>query len=164
MWPVLLLSSSSVKSLGGRLPAGVQGCSGHLVLSWQPPSLWCLVLPQPPPRLPASQTTMRSQARANLLFFLCLERFQLSRVELKPNQITRNRNCSVLCFTIVGYQQNRVPHFHRKNYPPRQNYGPRPITAGLGLTLLKTKAKGQASEPPNAPPLRPTPLRLVRPS
>jgi hypothetical protein len=67
-------------------------------------------------------------------------------------------------FVIVGYQQNRVPHFHRKNYPPRKNYGPRPTTAGSGLNLLKTKAKGQAPEPPSAPPLHPTSLCLARPS
>jgi hypothetical protein len=48
----------------------------------------------------------------------------------------------------IGYQQNKVPHFYRKNHPPRQNYGPRPITAGLGFTLLKTKPNGQAPEPP----------------
>jgi hypothetical protein len=56
------------------------------------------------------------------------------------------------------YQQNRVPHLHRKNHLPRQYYGPRPITAGPGLTLLKTKAQGQVLEPPNAPPLCPTPV------
>jgi hypothetical protein len=48
----------------------------------------------------------------------------------------------------IGYQQNRVPQFYRKNHPPRQNYDPRPITAGLGFTLLKTKPNGQAPEPP----------------
>jgi hypothetical protein len=57
----------------------------------------------------------------------------------------------------VGYQQNRVPHFHRKTTHQDKYYGPRPITAGLGLTSLKTKAKGQAPEPPNAPPLHLTP-------
>jgi hypothetical protein len=73
-------------------------------------------------------------------------------------------DCAVLWRRIcVGYQQNRVPHFHRKNYPPRQNNGSRPTTASLGLTLLKTKAKGQALEPPSAPPLRLTSVRLARP-
>jgi hypothetical protein len=41
-----------------------------------------------------------------------------------------------------------VPHFHRKTIHRDKYYGPRPITAGLGLTSLKTKAKGQAPEPP----------------
>jgi hypothetical protein len=66
-------------------------------------------------------------------------------------------------YRLVGYQQNRVPYFHRKTIHRHKYYGPRPITAGSGLTSLKTKAKGQAPEPPSAPPLRPTPLCLVRP-
>jgi hypothetical protein len=63
----------------------------------------------------------------------------------------------------VGYQQNRVLYFHRKTTHQGKYYGLRPITAGPGLTPFKTKAKGQAPEPPSAPPFRPTPLRLVRP-
>jgi hypothetical protein len=63
---------------------------------------------------------------------------------------------------VVGYQQNRVPHFHSKTTHQDKYYDPRPITAGLGLTLLKTKAKGQAPEPPSAPLLRLTPLHLVK--
>jgi hypothetical protein len=40
-----------------------------------------------------------------------------------------------------------VPYFYRKTTHEDKYYGPRPITAGLGLTPLKTKAKGQAPEP-----------------
>jgi hypothetical protein len=48
----------------------------------------------------------------------------------------------------VGYQQNRVPYFHHKTTHQDKYYGPWPIPTNLGLTPLKTKAKGQAPEPP----------------
>jgi hypothetical protein len=53
--------------------------------------------------------------------------------------------------------------FHRKTIHQGKYYGPQPIAAGLGLTLLKTRVRGQAPEPPSAPSLRPTSLRLTRP-
>jgi hypothetical protein len=31
---------------------------------------------------------------------------------------------TIVMIPNVGYQQNRIPHFHRKNHPPRQYYGP----------------------------------------
>jgi hypothetical protein len=48
----------------------------------------------------------------------------------------------------VGFQQNRVSHFYRKTIHQDKYYSPQPITAGLGLTPLKTKAKGQVPKPP----------------
>jgi hypothetical protein len=77
--------------------------------------------------------------------------------------------CQPLLVTSVLHHLCQVPAkqgtpFSPQNYPPRQNNGPQPITAGLGLTLPETKAEGQAPEPPSAPPLRPTSLCLARPS
>jgi hypothetical protein len=61
----------------------------------------------------------------------------------------------------VGHQQNRVPHSHRKTTHQDKYYGPWPITAGPDLTPPKTKAKGQAPEPPSAPSLCLTPFRPI---
>jgi hypothetical protein len=81
---------------------------------------------------------------------VCYSRsFALRRLERRPVSLSSLWQSREVCnHLFVGYQQNRVPHFYRKNHLPRQNYGPRPITTSPGLTLLKTKAKGQAPEPP----------------
>jgi hypothetical protein len=80
-----------------------------------------------------------------------------------PPQAKVGLHAQVALTKSVGYQQNRVPHFYHKTTHQDKNYGPQPITAGRGLTPLKTKAKGQAPEPPSAHILRLTPLYLVRP-
>jgi hypothetical protein len=55
------------------------------------------------------------------------------------------------CHITVGYQQNRVPHFHRKTTHQKNSTAHGPSQPAQGLPPLKTKAKG--------PPL----LRFVRP-
>jgi hypothetical protein len=57
----------------------------------------------------------------------------------------------------VGYSKIGYPIFIAKSPHQDKYYGSRPITAAPGLIPLKTKAKGQAPEPPAL-------LRFVRPS
>jgi hypothetical protein len=71
-------------------------------------------------------------------------------------------------FPWIDVSRCRVPikrgtPFHCKTIHQGKYYGPRPIAAGPGLTLLKTRVRGQAPEPPGAPSLRLTSLRLTQP-
>jgi hypothetical protein len=162
MWPVLLLSSSTVKSLGGRLPAGVQGCSGHLVLSRQPPSLWRLVLPQPPPRLPASQTTMRSQARANLLFFLSWKISVISGwTETEPNYPKPKllgsmfHNCRVPAKQGTPFSPQKLPT-KAELRPTAHHSRPRPYSAQNQSQRTSARAPQRSSASSNPSSSRPT--------
>jgi hypothetical protein len=92
------------------------------------------------------------------------ERGGLRRTDRAVTTCRLPLNCGTWnAFTHCHVPIKRGTPFHRKTIHQGKYYGPQPIAAGPGLTLLKTKVRGQAPEPPSAPSLRPSSLRLTLP-